>query len=140
MSAFTGTTTITCCMPAPGERCDALGQSAPLVLALTISVHYGMDGGKPFHRSPYRALRSRAVDGGDCLLLAPAGDHPCPRAETRSLKKAIGRDWKGKLSPMLYIIAIVATLRSVWLAQAILVIAALIWLIPDRRIEKRLVM
>jgi uncharacterized membrane protein len=45
------------------------------------------------------------------------------------LKKAIGRDWKGKLSPVLYITAIVATLRSPWIAQAIFVIAALIWLI-----------
>lgn len=54
------------------------------------------------------------------------------------LKKAIGRDWKGKLSPFLYIAAITATLRSAWIAQAIYVIAALIWLIPDRRIEKRL--
>jgi len=54
------------------------------------------------------------------------------------LKQAIGRDWKGKLSPVLYVIAIVAALRSSWTAQAILVIAALIWLIPDRRIEKRL--
>ena len=55
------------------------------------------------------------------------------------LEKAIGRDWKGKLSPVLYIVAIVAaTLRSPWIAQAIFVIAALIWLIPDRRIEKRL--
>lgn len=54
------------------------------------------------------------------------------------LKKAIGRDWKGKLSAVLYIVAIVATFRSSWMAQAILVIAALIWLIPDRRIEKRL--
>ena len=54
------------------------------------------------------------------------------------LRKAIGRDWKGKLSPVLYIVAIVATLHSSWIAQAILVIAALIWLIPDRRIEKRL--
>ena len=54
------------------------------------------------------------------------------------LKKAIGSDWKGKLSPVLYIVAIVATLRSSWIAQAIFVIAALIWLIPDRRIEKRL--
>jgi uncharacterized membrane protein len=54
------------------------------------------------------------------------------------LKKAIGRDWKGKLSPVLYIAAIVATLRASWIARAILVIAALIWLIPDRRIEKRL--
>ena len=54
------------------------------------------------------------------------------------LKKAIGRDWKGKLSPVLYIAAIVATLRSPWIGQVVLVIAALIWLIPDRRIEKRL--
>lgn len=54
------------------------------------------------------------------------------------LKKAIGSDWKGKLSPLLYIVAIVATLRFSWIAQAIFVIAALIWLIPDRRIEKRL--
>jgi hypothetical protein len=54
------------------------------------------------------------------------------------LKKAIGRDWKGKLSPVLYIAAIVAALRFSWIAQAVYVIAALIWLIPDRRIEKRL--
>jgi uncharacterized membrane protein len=54
------------------------------------------------------------------------------------LKAAIGRDWKGKLSPVLYIVAIVATLRFSWMAQTIFVIAALIWLIPDRRIEKRL--
>ena len=54
------------------------------------------------------------------------------------LKKAIGRDWKGRLSPVLYIVAIVAALNSPSIGQAILVIAALIWLIPDRRIEKRL--
>ena len=54
------------------------------------------------------------------------------------LKKAIGRDWKGKLSLALYIVAIVATLRSTWIAQAIFAVIALIWLIPDRRIEKRL--
>jgi uncharacterized membrane protein len=56
------------------------------------------------------------------------------------LKKVIGRDWKGKLSLVLYIVAIVATLRSAWVAQAVLVIAGLIWLIPDRRIEKGLAM
>ena len=54
------------------------------------------------------------------------------------LKKAIGRDWKGKLSPVLYIVAIIAALSSPSIGQAVLVIAALIWLIPDRRIEKRL--
>ena len=54
------------------------------------------------------------------------------------LKKAVGRDWKGKLSPLLYVLAIVAALHFAWLAQMIFAIAALIWLIPDRRIEKRL--
>jgi uncharacterized membrane protein len=52
------------------------------------------------------------------------------------LKNAVGRDWKGKLSPVLYIVVIVSTLLSPWIAEAILVAAALIWLIPDRRIEK----
>ncbi len=54
------------------------------------------------------------------------------------LKEAIGRDWKGRLSPILYIAAILVAFRSPWVAQAILAIAALIWLIPDPRIEKRL--
>lgn len=52
------------------------------------------------------------------------------------LKKAIGGDWKGKLSPVLYVAAIGASFRSSWIAQALLVTAALIWLIPDRRIER----
>jgi uncharacterized membrane protein len=54
------------------------------------------------------------------------------------LKKAIGRDWKGRLSPVLYIVAIIAALNAPSIGQAVLVIAALIWLIPDRRVEKRL--
>ena len=54
------------------------------------------------------------------------------------LKKAVGRDWKGKLSPVLYVTAIVATAISPWISQAIFVTVALIWLIPDPRIEKAL--
>jgi uncharacterized membrane protein len=50
------------------------------------------------------------------------------------LKKAVGRDWKGKLSLLLYVLAIFTALRLAWVAQAIFVVAALIWLIPDRRI------
>jgi len=60
------------------------------------------------------------------------------QGEDSILKKAIGRDWKGRLSPVLYIVGIIATLRSSWIPQAIFVIVALIWLIPDRRIERRL--
>jgi uncharacterized membrane protein len=51
------------------------------------------------------------------------------------LKKAVGRDWKGKLSPVLYIVAIAMTVWSPRVAEAIYVSAALIWLVPDRRIE-----
>ncbi len=51
------------------------------------------------------------------------------------LKKAVGRDWKGKLSPVLYLVAIVATWRSPYIAQAIYTFIALLWLVPDRRIE-----
>jgi uncharacterized membrane protein len=54
------------------------------------------------------------------------------------LKKAIGRDWKGRGSAVLYVVGILVTLRSTWLAQAVYVIAAMIWVIPDRRIERRL--
>src|ERR1041384_7907540 len=52
------------------------------------------------------------------------------------LKKAIGRDWKGKLSPVLYVAGIVVAFRWTFLAQAIYVAAALIWLIPDQRIKR----
>jgi uncharacterized membrane protein len=55
------------------------------------------------------------------------------------LKRAIGNDWKAKLSLLLYVVALFATLRTPGLAQTILVIAGLIWLVPDRRIEKALV-
>src|SRR6266545_7490887 len=51
------------------------------------------------------------------------------------LTKAVGRDWKGKLSPVLCIVAIGATLVSSSIAVAILAALALMWLIPDRRIE-----
>jgi len=52
------------------------------------------------------------------------------------VKKAVRRDLKGKLSPLVYIAAIAATLVAPWIAELLYVLVALIWLIPDRRIEK----
>ena len=52
------------------------------------------------------------------------------------LRKAVGGDWKGKLSPILYLLGILATSWSPALAQAIYVFVALLWLVPDRRIER----
>ena len=54
------------------------------------------------------------------------------------LAVAVGRDVKGKLSPALYIIAIVATTINPRIAWALYVAVALMWLIPDRRIERTL--
>jgi uncharacterized membrane protein len=55
------------------------------------------------------------------------------------LRRALGSDWKGKLSPALYIAGIVAAFCVPGLAQAIYVVSALIWMVPDRRIERVLV-
>ncbi len=50
------------------------------------------------------------------------------------LKMAIGKDWKGKLSPVFYIVAIAFAFLSPWIAAVIYVSVAFMWLIPDRRI------
>ena len=54
------------------------------------------------------------------------------------LKAAIGGDWKGKLSAVLYLCAIISTFLWLWVAQALYVVTAILWLVPDRRIEKLL--
>jgi uncharacterized membrane protein len=51
------------------------------------------------------------------------------------LAVAVGSDWKGKLSPVLYLVAIASTVWLPWMAQALYVFAALLWVVPDRRIE-----
>jgi uncharacterized membrane protein len=52
------------------------------------------------------------------------------------LTKAVGIDLKGKLSPVLYALAILAAFFYSWISQVIYVAVALIWLVPDRRIEQ----
>ncbi|MBU4498782.1 MAG: TMEM175 family protein [Thiobacillus sp.] len=54
------------------------------------------------------------------------------------LQKAVGRDWKGKVSPLLYATAIPLAFWSQWLSVALYVLVAVMWLVPDRRIEKAL--
>ena len=52
------------------------------------------------------------------------------------LEKAIGSDWKGKLSPVLYAVAIPLAFWWQWGALGLYALVALLWLIPDRRIER----
>ena len=56
------------------------------------------------------------------------------------LRSAVGRDWKGKLSPLLYIAAIASTfwVSASWMALVIYAGAAIIWFVPDPRIEHAL--
>jgi uncharacterized membrane protein len=54
------------------------------------------------------------------------------------LKKAVGTDWKGKVSPLIYVIAIPTAFWSPWISQGLYILVALVWLVPDRRIEKAL--
>jgi uncharacterized membrane protein len=55
------------------------------------------------------------------------------------LKKAVGQDWKGKLSLLLYVFAVAAAFWAQWISQSLYVLVALMWLIPDRRIENVLI-
>jgi uncharacterized membrane protein len=54
------------------------------------------------------------------------------------LARAVGKDWKGKLSPALYLAAIPLAFLSSWAATVLYIFVALLWLIPDPRIEKAL--
>lgn len=79
---------------------------------------------------------------GLVLLMAAIAYYVLQRAIIASqgadslLARALGSDWKGKLSPVLYLAAIVLAFLSPWLASGIYVLVAAIWFIPDRRIER----
>jgi uncharacterized membrane protein len=60
------------------------------------------------------------------------------RGDDTALARAIGRDIKGKLSPLLYAAGIGFAFLNIWIADAIYVVVAMMWLAPDRRIERTL--
>jgi TMEM175 potassium channel family protein len=81
---------------------------------------------------------------GFVLLMAAIAYYVLERAiiarqgDESFLALAIGKDWKGKLSPALYLAAIPLAFVSSWIASALYIFVALLWLIPDPRIEKAL--
>jgi uncharacterized membrane protein len=58
--------------------------------------------------------------------------------ENSLLAKAIGKDYKGNLSIVLYLLAIPLSFINQWIAQSLYILVALMWLVPDRRIERAL--
>ncbi len=65
------------------------------------------------------------------LIIAHQGEHS-------KLEEAVGKDRKGKLSMLLYIVAILLAFVNQWISDALYLLVALMWLVPDRRIESRL--
>jgi TMEM175 potassium channel family protein len=61
----------------------------------------------------------------------------CQGAESK-LRDALGDDFKGKISPALYVVAIPLAFVHPWISYSLYVIVALMWLVPDRRIESEL--
>jgi uncharacterized membrane protein len=57
------------------------------------------------------------------------------QGEHSMLRSAVGRDLKGKTSPPLYVLGMAASFWHPWIALAIYLSVALVWLVPDRRIE-----
>ena len=57
------------------------------------------------------------------------------QGERSALAMAVGRDFKGKVSPVLYLSGIVLAYPARWLSLVLYIVVALMWLIPDRRIE-----
>ena len=60
------------------------------------------------------------------------------QGEASPLAAAVGKDMKGKISPLLYAIAIPSAFVSPWIAGGLYAFVALMWLVPDRRIERHL--
>lgn len=52
------------------------------------------------------------------------------------LRRELGADWKGKLSPLLYLAGIGLAFVSPWIAEACYVTVAIIWVVPDRRLAR----
>jgi uncharacterized membrane protein len=81
---------------------------------------------------------------GFVLLMAAIAYYVLQRAiiakqgDDSILALAIGKDWKGKLSPVLYLAAIPLAFVSPLIASGLYVFVALLWLIPDHRIERAL--
>jgi uncharacterized membrane protein len=91
----------------------------------------------------HRDTTPTAIYGGVLLMAAIAYyvlqtliiTHEGPHSK---LARAVGGDLKGKISPLLYVAAIGGAFVAPWISDAIFVVVALIWFVPDRRIEAAL--
>lgn len=87
--------------------------------------------------------RTPVIIYGVNLLLAAVAYFAVQRAIFRvkggsGLREALGRDLKGKISPVLYLTGIALAFVNPWLAMLVFTTVAVMWLVPDRRVERYL--
>jgi hypothetical protein len=85
-------------------------------------------------RSP-PPVRHRAADAGARLAPVTISDYSYQRAVS-PLAQAIGRDFEGKVSPVLYVAGILLAFIDPRIACATYLLVALLWLVPDRRMKE----
>lgn len=91
------------------------------------------------HTSPWPAAMYGVV-----LIMAAIAYYILTKAlfaahgKNEMLERALGNDFKGKISVVIYAIAIPSAFVSCWLSYTLYILVAVMWLVPDRRIEKNL--
>lgn len=103
-------------------------------LSLTpfVTAWIGESGFAPWPVALYGAVLLLAGVGYYILTLALLSIH----SRESVLAKALGRDFKGKISMVTYLLAIPLAFVRPWMAYAIYMSVAVMWLVPDRRIER----
>ena len=122
----------------PGQRRNSLGQPASALLAVALSIHDGVDGRESSRLNADRRIRFRSTDGS--YRLSNSASTPS------SPRRAATRFWRGRLAAIgrvnsllcFIFAAIPLAFVSPWIAGGLYVFAALLWLIPDPRIERKL--
>ena len=88
----------------------------------------------PLPTAAYGVVMLMAAIAYTILTVAIVSHH----GESSKLAQAVGNDAKGKVSLLLYAVAIAVAFLQPWISAGLYVLVALIWLVPDRRIEKTL--
>jgi uncharacterized membrane protein len=105
-----------------------------LVLDFAVPVRNSLDGREPWKTGPDHRIRAHLAYGCNRLVRFTV----CNHRRRGALRRALGRDWKGKLSPLVYLGALAFAFVSPWIAVSLYSFVAVLWLVPDRRIERAL--
>ena len=138
-SASTGTTTITCCTPSRTSTARILWANLHLLFWLSlIPVRDRVDGRESPGADTHRDLWRRPADGRRSPITCCRRRSSPDRARNRCWQRRSARIRRARFRRVLYLAGIALAFVSPWSRSALYVLVALMWLIPDRRIERTL--